>query len=161
VAKTEAEILAKKRAERDKRYRAKYYVGIEFYDALLAAQDGKCGACGRPHTDFSVSLNVDHFHFRVLAQRLPPSHPLGMRWYAFTQFDGQKFEGFAPTKASAIELVKRRATPHSIRGLLCPGRYTGCNRLMGRIDRPDWLKRVVHYLENPPAKKVVDLLPKI
>jgi hypothetical protein len=58
------------------------------------------------------------------------------------------------TKDKAIADVKRQATPASIRGLLCPGRYTGCNRLMGRVDKPDWLRKVIHYLENPPADKV-------
>lgn len=157
MAKTEAEVIAKKRADRDKRYRAKYYVGIEFYDALLAAQDGKCGACGRPHTDFTVSLNMDHEHFKVQAGRIADGG-----WYAWTVFkDGRRFDAVQHTKKDAVELVKRRATPHSIRGLLCPGRYAGCNRLMGRVDRPNWLRKVIHYLENPPAQKVVALLPKI
>ena len=156
MARTEAEAAAKKRADRDKRYRAKYYVGVEFYDALLAAQDGKCGACGRPHTDFTVSMNIDHFHFKVQYARIADGN-----WYAWTEFDGKRFDAVQRTQKDAIALVKRRATPHSIRGLLCPGRYTGCNRLMGRIDKPEWLRNVLHYLENPPAKKVIDLLPKI
>ena len=153
----EAKTAAKKRADRDKRYRAKYYVGVEFYDALLVAQDGKCGACGRPATDFTVSLNIDHFHFKVQYERIADGN-----WYAWTEFDGKRFDAVQRTQKDAIALVKRRATPHSIRGLLCPGRYiTGCNRLMGRIDKPEWLRSVLHYLENPPAKKVIDLLPKI
>lgn len=156
MARTEAEAAAKKRADRDKRYRAKYYVGVEFYDALLAAQDGKCGACGRPYTDFTVSMNVDHFHFKVRYARIADGN-----WYAWTEFDGKRFDAVQRIQKDAIALVKRRATPHSIRGLLCPGRYTGCNRLMGRIDKPEWLRNVLHYLENPPAKKVLDLLPKI
>ena len=43
----------------------------------------------------------------------------------------------------------------SVRGLLCPGRYFGCNRKLGGIDNVPWLKRVIDYLENPPAQTVL------
>ena len=100
-------------------------------------------------------MNIDHFHFKV--QYGASRTAIGTHG----QFDGKRFDAVQRTQKDAIALVKRRATPHSIRGLLCPGRYTGCNRLMGRIDKPEWLRNVLHYLENPPAKKVLDLLPKI
>ena len=156
MERSEAEIAAKKRHDRDKRYQAKFYVGIDFYDALLAAQDGKCGACGRPATDFTVSLNVDHEHFKVVARRVCPGELSyafpSIKWFASTELkDGRQFCAYAMTKDKAIADVKRQATPASIRGLLCPGRYTGCNRLMGRVDKPEWLRKVIHYLENPPA----------
>lgn len=43
----------------------------------------------------------------------------------------------------------------SVRGILCGGRYAGCNRKIGRIDRPEWLRAVVAYLENPPARQAL------
>jgi Recombination endonuclease VII len=138
---------AKKRRERDKRYLAKFYVGVKYYDALLAEQDGKCGVCGRPATDFTVSLNFDHFHFRIETDRIAGG------WMATTtNYDGRIYTHTARTKQQAIDDLKRLVMPQSIRGLLCPGRYTGCNRLMGRIDKPDWLRKVIHYLENSPAE---------
>lgn len=41
------------------------------------------------------------------------------------------------------------------RGILCGGRWSGCNRKIGRIDDLVWLSKVVSYLEDPPAKKVL------
>jgi len=41
------------------------------------------------------------------------------------------------------------------RGVLCGGRWSGCNRKIGRIDDIVWLMRVVHYLQYPPAKAVL------
>jgi hypothetical protein len=160
VARTEAETAAKKRAERGKRYAKKFYLadGLALYDALAIAQDFKCGACGRPFSDFSISMNIDHEHFKVRSSRFTPTTPPYGKWMACTEFkDGRNFVAFADTQKAAIELLKRRATPHSIRGLLCPGRYTGCNRLMGRIDKIEWLEKVLAYLKNPPIKKVLEL----
>ena len=159
MARTEAETADKKRAERGKRYAKKFYLsdGLALYDALAVAQDYKCGVCGRPFSDFSVSMNFDHRHFKVQFSRIADGN-----WYAWTEFDGKRFDAVQRTQKGAIELVKRRATPHSIRGLLCPGRYTGCNRLMGRVDKPDWLRKVLHYLESPPIGKVtLDFAPKV
>jgi hypothetical protein len=151
MERSQEEIAAKKRSDRDKRYRRDYNVGIEFYDALLTEQGGCCGACGRPATDFTVSLNIDHEHFKVIAV---PSNEFA-KWVASTTLkDGRTWKTYAKTKAQAIHDLKRTVLPHSIRGLLCPGRYTGCNRLMGRIDRIDWLEKVLAYLKNPPAKRL-------
>lgn len=41
-----------------------------------------------------------------------------------------------------------------VRGILCGGRWSGCNRKIGRIDHIEWLKSVVDYLENPPAQQL-------
>src|SRR5271169_4613 len=99
MAKTEAEILAKKRAERGKRYSKKFYLadGLALYDALAEAQDYKCGACGRPFSDFSISMNIDHEHFTVRIE--PADGTLGkynLRWRAWTVLkDGRMFETYA------------------------------------------------------------------
>lgn len=47
---------------------------------------------------------------------------------------------------------ERRA---SVRGLLCGGRYAGCNRKLGRVDNVQWLKNMAEYLSNPPAQQVL------
>lgn len=44
----------------------------------------------------------------------------------------------------------------SVRGLLCGGRYAGCNRKLGKIDTMDWLNAACEYIKNPPAKKLLD-----
>lgn len=33
-----------------------------YYDAMLAAQGGKCGICGRPATPGARRFNIDHDH---------------------------------------------------------------------------------------------------
>lgn len=43
----------------------------------------------------------------------------------------------------------------SVRGLLCGGRWAGCNRKLGRIDNPEWLKSAAHYVEVPPAQNLL------
>jgi len=49
-------------------------------------------------------------------------------------------------------IKNRRA---SIRGLLCGGRFAGCNRRLGRMDNIQWLENVLAYLKNPPAQRVL------
>ena len=43
----------------------------------------------------------------------------------------------------------------TVRGLLCGGRWKGCNRKLGHIDDIPWLEKVVDYLKNPPARKLL------
>ena len=43
----------------------------------------------------------------------------------------------------------------SVRGLLCGGRYQGCNRKLGKIDDAKWLRSAANYLEAPPARSVL------
>jgi hypothetical protein len=50
------------------------------------------------------------------------------------------------------ETVKGRA---SVRGLLCGGRWSGCNRKLGRLDNPEWMRKALDYILEPPAKKVL------
>ncbi|HZS43382.1 MAG TPA: endonuclease VII domain-containing protein [Candidatus Paceibacterota bacterium] len=55
-----------------------------------------------------------------------------------------------------IDHDHRKKSKEAVRGLLCGGRWAGCNRKLGRIDRPDWLRAVIAYLENPPAQAVLN-----
>jgi len=43
----------------------------------------------------------------------------------------------------------------TVRGLLCGGRWAGCNRKLGRIDKIDWLTNVLEYLKEPPAQSAL------
>jgi Recombination endonuclease VII len=49
----------------------------------------------------------------------------------------------------------KRVDKELVRGILCGGRWAGCNRKLGRIDNIDWLEKVLLYLKSPPAKKIL------
>lgn len=130
-------------------------------DELFRIQSGKCAGCGRPPKLGGMSLNIDHYHFKIQALRVEDDSP-NNRWYAHTVFpDGRSFHGYGPTKMDAVNTVREQALPQSVRGLLCPGRYRGCNRLLGRLDNPTLLRAFITYLEDPPAKKVLDKMRKL
>lgn len=44
----------------------------------------------------------------------------------------------------------------AVRGLLCGGRWKGCNRRLGNMDNKIWLRQVLAYLENPPAQQFLE-----
>jgi hypothetical protein len=48
----------------------------------------------------------------------------------------------------------------AVRGLLCGGRWKGCNRRLGKIDNLQWLKKVIEYLEKPPAQILINSLER-
>lgn len=153
LGKLLAEQDAKDRAK-DKRLRKAYGWTLAQYNALGAKQDWKCAICGVGIKN--APLQVDHIHFRIKTELLDPcfTHS-GRKWYArTTSIPGVYIDAYAKTKAEAIRICREKALPLSVRGLLCPGRHTGCNRLLGRIDKPDWLRKVLAYLENPPAKSL-------
>jgi hypothetical protein len=41
-----------------------------------------------------------------------------------------------------------------VRGILCGGRWAGCNRKLGRVDNIAWLRAAAEYLTHPPAKQL-------
>jgi Recombination endonuclease VII len=44
----------------------------------------------------------------------------------------------------------------AVRGLLCGGRWKGCNRKIGGgLDNVGWLRQVMNYLEQPPAQAFI------
>ena len=151
----------KKLRDRDKRLQSTYGITLEQYNKILEVQGGCCAACGRPSTDFTVSLNVDHEHFRVKVYRRDAGSLFepDCKWQAHTRVQTKFIIRIARSKEQAIAECKKSAMPYSVRGLLCPGRHgpagTCCNRNIGRIDNPDWLRKVIVYLEDPPARKVL------
>ena len=127
------------------------------YNALGELQGWVCGACGKPPKDGGMNLVIDHYHFKIHVQRTQNAQKGG--WLAGCP-DLSPQICWGKTKTEAIARAKDHLLPLSVRGLLCPGRHGkaghgACNRLMGRVDNVEWLKKVVHYLENPPAKKVL------
>lgn len=135
---------------KDRRLRKQYRWTLEMYNILGEYQKWRCAACGREAK--TMPLNVDHFHFKVLSYRSPLGFPSG-KWTAVTNVNGHHIMTFANTKVAAEQLVRDAALPLSVRGLLCAGRYAGCNRKLGRIDSLPWLASVLDYLSDPPARK--------
>lgn len=149
--------MTPKESARDKRLRKKYAWTLGQIEALARVQDNRCGICGRQAKE--MPLNVDHIHFHIEAGREPvyPYVHLGkMRstvWCAWVrEFPDIHTQGI--TRAEAVAAARQEALPRSVRGLLCPGRHRGCNRLLGRIDNIEWLEKAIEYLKNPPAHKL-------
>lgn len=65
--------------------------------------------------------------------------------------------GFGQQKLGRAELDHdhKKKGKAAVRGILCGGRWAGCNRKLGKIDNVEWLERVVSYLKNPPAPAVL------
>jgi len=151
VADRKTKTPAEKERDRDKRYRKTYDIDLDTYNAIGEAQGWRCGACGKHQSEFAVSLNVDHEHFRVATHRSTD----GCGWVADTTVRGRDISRWGKTKVEAIANLKRVAIRLSVRGLLCPGRYKGCNRLLGRVDDIKRLEGFLKYLKNPPAYKFI------
>jgi len=50
----------------------------------------------------------------------------------------------------STKLPKRQ----TVRGLLCGGRWAGCNRKLGRLDKVPWLTAALAYVKAPPARQL-------
>jgi hypothetical protein len=137
---------------RDKRYRKAYRITLDTYNKIGDAQNWRCGGCGKHADEFQVSMNVDHEHFTI---KLAPSPEGGWIAYTHIRFRDANLSRWGKTQKAAREALKDIALPLSVRGLLCPGRYKGCNRRMGRLDDPVILRALAAYLENPPARQVI------
>ena len=150
---SQATIDAKKLRAKGQRLWKCYRWTIAMRTALFVAQNGCCATCGRPENP-EHPLNMDHEHFLVDAvKRLH----LSDKWIARATFkDGRYFEEVGPTRAVAVDRARNAALPHSVRGLLCPGRQRGCNRLLGRVDSIQLLENFLKYLKDPPAKKILE-----
>lgn len=136
----------------DKYLISKYGITLAERAAMVKEQHGLCPACGRA-LDENCRIEVDHFHFKVDTRR--SNSPEG-GWVAVAVIPGTPLPlVWEKTKEKAIKLAKHHGKRASVRGVLCGGRYAGCNRKLGMVDRVPWLKNVTAYLENPPAKKVL------
>ena len=154
MEKSQAETAAKKLGERGKRLWHNYRWTNEMYDALFDEQDGRCAGCGRK--PLNAPLNIDHEHLHIVLSLTGLPEKDGKWMAVVTLKNGRMFAATGSTRAIATLKVKDAALPHSVRGLLCPGRQRGCNRLLGRIDSIPLLQSFLVYLQNPPAKKVLD-----
>jgi Recombination endonuclease VII len=162
MAQSQEEIAAKKLRECGKRRWKNYRWTNEMYDALLAIQDGKCAVCGKRPKEGGMNLVIDHYHFKITTRRTNNSEK---GWFAEC-CELTPIISWGKTKSEAVKRLRDGLLPLSVRGLLCPGRHGkaghgACNRLIGRVDNVEWLKKVIAYLENPPANKILDNRPKV
>lgn len=141
-----------KERERDKRLQDKYRWSLERRNRLSESQGGKCAICGRPENP-EHPLNLDHKHFKISISGKKGAY------VAVAHVEGVTAIGVGMTKKAATEACKNEALPHSVRGLLCPGRR-GCNRRLGWVDDIAWLEAAIRYLKNPPAQ-TIDKTPKV
>lgn len=105
-----------------------YGITLEEYTQLWELQDGKCAICKK-------EIN------------LYPKGVPGWQECLRTEVDHKHV-----LKDKKFLGEHRR---YRIRGLLCGGRWSGCNRKLGRIDDEAWLKAAMEYTSNPPASKVL------
>lgn len=108
--------------------RRTYDLSLEEYLQLYRKQGGKCAICGR-----TLLLN-EAFNLVI--------------------------EDEEATRAEVDhEHVAKKIKPQPpkrdlVRGLLCGGRYAGCNAKLGHVDNVEWLEAAVVYLKNPPAQQI-------
>ena len=148
----------------------KYTIDEKFYVDLYNLQHGKCAVCGKEPLPGGMPLVIDHKHFRVKVAKNDGAAWFGMvqmngmaqydrfggGWCAMADLDSVVVWQWAKTKDAAIAAAKKAGMKYSIRGLLCPGRWSGCNRLMGRVDNIEWLEKTLAYLRKPPARILLD-----
>jgi len=106
-----------------------YGITLAEYEALFAFQEGKCAICSKPLLMFKVPTPV-----KVAGGRAEVDHK------HLTKKEINRMKSYVPDKSL-------------VRGLLCGGRWAGCNHKLGRVDDVDWLRNALSYVENPPAQQ--------
>ena len=110
---------------KEKSLRYTYGLSLEDYKALYDIQKGKCAICGRKLAFMKVQ-------------------------------DKPNIEGRSEIDHAHI-LKKQKIKPSkksTVRGILCGGRWSGCNIKLGKIDNIEWLTNALLYLTNPPAQQL-------
>lgn len=102
-----------------------YGLTVEEYLEIYELQNGKCAICHK---------------------ELMPHPSLGINK------EGKRIE--IDHKHTPKKLKPQPLKRDTVRGLLCGGRYAGCNRKLGHVDNIEWLKAAAIYLENPPAQQI-------
>jgi hypothetical protein len=102
-----------------------YGITFEEYEALYNFQDGKCAICGKALA-FTKVPDLEHRQGRA---EVDHKH--------FLKKDAKK--------------INKKGT---VRGILCGGRWAGCNAKLGHVDKLEWLRAAVAYIANPPAQQL-------
>lgn len=104
---------------------SKYGITIEEYEALYIFQKGKCAICGRK---LALLKTTDKLCIE-----------------GRTEIDHKHY-----LKKDAKKINKKS----TVRGLLCGGRWAGCNHKLGKVDNAEWLRAAAEYVSNPPAQQM-------
>jgi len=110
---------------KDRNLRREYGITLIEYKALWDFQKGKCAICGKK-----------------------------LRWQVGVPGFGHASETIGGRPELDHEHKGRTGFKADNRGILCGGRWAGCNRKLGRLDNILWLQNVLKYLQNPPARQI-------
>lgn len=109
--------------------RRNYDIDAYDYELMFGYQLGKCAICG-------IDLAVNEALYYL----------------------GTKNEGARRAEVDHKHVPKKvKPQPKKrtlVRGLLCGGRYAGCNAKLGHVDDVQWLRAAANYIEKPPAQEV-------
>lgn len=109
-----------------------YGITLAEYEELFSFQKGKCAICEKDLLMFKVPTPV-------------PKKEAGGRAEVDHKHISKKERNKMKTKIPDKNLV---------RGLLCGGRWAGCNHKLGRVDNAGWLRKALIYVESPPAQQM-------
>lgn len=129
----------------------KYGITLVEREEIMKAEDYKCPGCGRDLRECRPEVDHEHVTNKMI---IVVKVPGGWAGQVILQ-GGHIIAGIGKTKEQMIKNVKENAKRPSVRGVLCGGRYAGCNRKLGRLDNIPWLRNAVAYLSDPPARKVL------
>ena len=70
------------------------------------------------------------------------------------EFSAPQMQGWGRGARVEVDHRHQKTTDKrlTVRGLLCGGRWAGCNRKLGKVDSPAWLQKALEYVSNPPAQ---------
>src|ERR1700679_807428 len=127
--------------KKDKYYQKHYGVSHDTAESMRKEAGNVCEICGRSMTR---ALNIEHFHFKVVAERTNDIFRPKWRAEVKPPFKGTTVH-FADTKEAAILAAKKEALPLSIRGVAC----FSCNKGLAYFnDNPVTLRCAASYLER-------------
>lgn len=112
--------------------RRNYGIDARDYELMFGYQLGKCAICGK-----NLSVN-DAFYFLGDLE------------------DARRAEVDHKHVPKTIKPQPEKRT--LVRGLLCGGRYAGCNAKLGHVDDANWLRAAANYVEDPPAQRIFKIV---
>jgi len=135
--------------KRDRYYRRKYGVGVDWYEWKLMQQNNACGICRRPASIFTNRLSIDHDHAYKKVKISAVKDPL-KGWVISVKYLGQTYMNWGKPKPQLMREIRQILQSQSVRGLLC----NFCNRgLRYYQDRPERLANAAEYLREHQGEK--------